>query len=302
MGLCLLGTLEMPDISRDGEEVNGLSGLAWDEDDQLLYAISDRSRLFHIRPQFSRGYLKGAIVEKSFRLLDPKGNPLIKPFHDSEGLAIENGANRLPGDARLLISFEKYPRILRFRTDGGAIDALSLPVILRNRHSYFDRNKSLESVTVHPRLGILTAPEYPLKGFGMSNNSIFNLVGLSWSYKMHSAKNSAITAMEALPDGSVLVLERAFVSVVHPLVISLRRAVLPLGNGGVVPAKIKPVAIFNSSKGWFLDNFEGLTRHRGHRFFMVSDNNGNPLQRTLLVYFELVPQGQKKSRCRKAKP
>jgi hypothetical protein len=34
--------------------------------------------------------------------------------------------------------------------------------------------------------------------------------------------------------------------------------------------------------------FEGLTRHRGQRFFMVSDDNRRTLQSTLLVYFELL--------------
>lgn len=302
MGICLKGTVEMPDLSEDGQEVSGLSGLAWDEDDKLLYAISDRSRLFHIRPRFSGGLLQAVTVEKSFRLRDGKNNPLISPFNDSEGLAIENGANGQPGDAYLIISFEGYPRILRFQSDGSVIEALTLPKILQNRNAYSSKNKSLESVTIHPKLGVLTAPEYPLKGLGMSYNSIFSLDGQSWPYKMHKAENSAVTAMEALPDGSVLVLERAFVSVIHPLIISLRLAVLPSENEAVVPAKIKPVAIFDSSKGWFLDNFEGLAQHQGLRFFMVSDNNENPLQRSLLVYFELVPQGEKKRQCRRQTP
>ena len=48
------------------------------------------------------------------------------------------------------------------------------------------------------------------------------------------------------------------------------------------------MAVFDTSQGWLLDNFEGLARHREQRFFMVSDDNRSALQSTLLVYFELL--------------
>jgi len=48
------------------------------------------------------------------------------------------------------------------------------------------------------------------------------------------------------------------------------------------------VAPLDSYQGLHLDNFEGLTRHHGNRFFMVSDDNDVFVQRTLLVYFELL--------------
>jgi len=47
--------------------------------------------------------------------------------------------------------------------------------------------------------------------------------------------------------------------------------------------------VLDNTKGWLLDNFEGLTQHQGRYFFMVSDNNDNRLQRTLLTYFEILP-------------
>ena len=44
----------------------------------------------------------------------------------------------------------------------------------------------------------------------------------------------------------------------------------------------------DDANGLSLDNFEGLTRHRGQRYFMVSDNNDVFVQRTLLLYFEIL--------------
>ncbi len=49
---------------------------------------------------------------------------------------------------------------------------------------------------------------------------------------------------------------------------------------------VTTLAVLDSSQGWSVDNFEGLARHRGLKFFMVSDNNFSALQKTLLVYFE----------------
>ena len=50
----------------------------------------------------------------------------------------------------------------------------------------------------------------------------------------------------------------------------------------------REIVRFDSSKGWRLDNFEGLAHYRGRRYFMVSDDNRSPLQKTLLVYFEIL--------------
>ena len=38
-----------------------------------------------------------------------------------------------------------------------------------------------------------------------------------------------------------------------------------------------------------MDNYEGLTRHTGNRYFMISDDNESFMQQTLLVYFEVLP-------------
>jgi len=53
--------------------------------------------------------------------------------------------------------------------------------------------------------------------------------------------------------------------------------------------KTRDLAVFNSGEGWNIDNFEGLTHLGGNRYLMVSDDNKNPLQQTLLVMFEITP-------------
>jgi hypothetical protein len=162
-----------------------------------------------------------------------------------------------------------------------------LPVALRNPSNYADPNKALEAVTLHARRGVLTGPEQPIRSIAEGQIPVFRMDGTYWLYPLHPASRSSLVAVEALPDGSLLTLERAFVSMVNPLVISLRRAEFPPDDGSAA-LMVSDLAVFDTSQGWLLDNFEGLTRHRERFFFMVSDDNRRSLQSTLLVYFELL--------------
>ena len=90
-----------------------------------------------------------------------------------------------------------------------------------------------------------------------------------------------------LADRRLLVLERAHSWLGMSLVIQLSRT-SPWTAAGQLLEKT-PLARFDSSLGWRVDNFEGLAHHEDNRFFIVSDDNGSALQTTLLVYFELLP-------------
>ncbi len=286
MGIRLLGVLRLPQVTVNGLPLRELSGLAWDEDAGLLYAVSDKGMLFHLRPVFSDDRLSDVEFVTAYPLRDADGRPLRGAFIDAEGLAIINGDNGVPNDSQLVISFEERVRIARYRPDGRWLGDEPLPPPLQDSRAYADPNLALESVTIDPQWGLLTGPEQPLRGEAPGYVPIYAQNGRRWLYPLHSAPASSLVAMESLPDGSLLTLERAFVSLLRPFVISLRRTRL-LADQTLL--KVENVAVFDTSDGWLLDNFEGLTQHRDHRFFMVSDDNTNPLQSTLLVYFELLP-------------
>ncbi|MFO1420229.1 MAG: esterase-like activity of phytase family protein [Candidatus Competibacteraceae bacterium] len=288
-GIRLLGALRLSNTPIDGLRLCGLSGLAWDEDAGLLYALSDEGALFHLRPKFdSPGYLIGVRLVAAYPLRDEIDKPLQPSFSDSEGLAIRNGDNGIPGDTELLVSFEGKPRVVRYSSDGRWRGEETLPPLLRDVRNYHDPNQMLESVTIDPRWGVLVGSETPLRGDPPGQIRIFAGNGHFWIYPLGPAPGSALVAMEALPDGSLLALERAFVAPLRPLVISLRRTELP-ATQTTAPLSVADVAVLDSGQGWLLDNFEGLTRFRDRRFFMVSDDNCNSWQSTLLVQFELLP-------------
>lgn len=91
-----------------------------------------------------------------------------------------------------------------------------------------------------------------------------------------------------MDDGNVLVLERSYSGLLNPFVITLKKVYINRCKKGICPTKV--LAKMNSHKGWKVDNFEGLARVGKHRYVMISDDNENFFQSTLLIYFEVVDE------------
>jgi len=282
--LRLLGALELPSRSVNGLRFSGLSALAWNDDENLLYALTDHGVLFSLRPIIRNGRLADVALRHAAALIDPgTRKPVRWRRSDAEGLDILNGRNGRQGDAELIVSFEGEPRIARYRPDGRFIAEVPLfgpPRDIRN----YRYNKMLEAGCNHPREGVLTAPEEPLNGES-GTARLYRADGRAWRF---TPGRGGIVALECLPNGDVLVMERDYSSFSLRWLITLRRLRLPAATPADTLLTDETVAVFDSGQGLRIDNFEGLARHHGNRFFMVSDDNDVFVQRTLLVYFELV--------------
>ena len=282
----------MGSIALSGARVNGLpivevSDLAWDEDTQTLYSISDDVYLYTLKLSLNKDKLTQAKITKAVKLLGKNKKPLKGSNNDPEGLSIKNHNNGKKNDAELIISFEGNSRIERYNTQGQYMGDVKIPSKLKKQKSYRGNNRTLESVTIHPRHGIITAAELPLKANARKKQTLYSQHGKEWHFPSHSAKESSVTALEVLDNGDILVLERAFSGIFSPLVISLRQVQLNKCNKKNLCA-VKNIAIFDSSNGWNVDNFEGLTKLAGNRYLMVSDDNKSPLQQSIMVMFEVV--------------
>lgn len=284
--LHFLGMLELPDISQNGVRLSQLSGLAWDEDDGILYAISDKGALFHLRPQFKDKVLTGISLLKAVPLRELKSDkPLKRLVQDFEGLNILNGRDGRKGNAELVVSTEGIPQVLRFNVDGQMTGNYPMIAPLNNRKNYRNTNKMLESVCISPTHGVITAPETPLNGEQEHYTRLFSLSGPSWLYPLDSGNR--ITDIECRNQNEVLVLQQNFLHGFGQITVMLKRVRLtPVPVSG--PLAPETIFTLDSQSGFQLDNFEGLAHHRGGRFFMVSDNNDLFIQRTLLMYFELT--------------
>ncbi len=85
-----------------------------------------------------------------------------------------------------------------------------------------------------------------------------------------------------------MVLESNFSGILGRLEVFLKIATLSPDGSPTEPVPVETAVALDSGKGHQIDNFEGLARHRGNRFFLVSDDNDLFLQRSLLMYFELL--------------
>jgi len=115
---------------------------------------------------------------------------------------------------------------------------------------------------------------------------LVNSAGTKWYFKPKEP-NGALVALEALPNGDLILLERAYTSMFAAWVISLTQ----IKMADLVPDKqvhSQLIARFDSSEGWLTQNLEGLTRHQGMHFFIVSDDGNKPWAQTQLIYFKLL--------------
>lgn len=270
------GSLRLPGKWQDDTPIGGLSDLAWDEDESLLYMISDRGWLHRVRLRFSAGELVGLDPLKTYVLRDSRGRALNEDAADAESMIVQRGNNGVRGDTMLLVGFERDHRIQRFYPNGKSVGKPLKPKGLRDAAT----NAGAEAMGRHPREGIIIGLENSPDG-SSTNTRLFSLgTRAEWDYPLLEESGNALTALETYGN-DLLALERAFAPPA-PLVIGLRRVRL----GSDAQIEVETLAQLSSGDGWRLDNFEGLTHLGSNRYLMVSDDNFRMVQETLLSCFE----------------
>ena len=288
MGVRFLGALELPRARFGGIELVELSGLAWDADAQVVYALSDQGALFHLRLVLDGGVLSGVEVIAAHALRDADGRALQGRAADAEGLAALDARNGRPGDTRLLVSFERDTRVVEYTPDGRLLRELPLPESIAGAE-FASGNRGLEAVVVDDAGGVYVAPERPLRGESVRTLPLLALDGRRLHYPL-ADRDAAVVGLDFLADGRLLLLERDLDLMLFRLVTRLRVVEgLQDGDDGDELAA-RDLAVFDTPGGWRVDNFEGLARLDGECILMVSDDNQSLLQRTLLVLLERVPE------------
>ena len=269
---------EKLDYDFDGLNFSELSDLAYDKNSHTLYAVSDKGILFTFIANINDNGFKLTPLN-GYKLKRKNGKRLKRWKRDSEGLTLDNRNN-------LYISFEGKPKISLYRKDGVKIKNIKLPKALK-RAKLRSKNKSLESLAWHPKYGLLTALEYSKVSDKKENQTIYSTSGKSWRLKMEPIHNNAITAIEVMDDGNLLILERAYNGLLGKFQVNLVKMYINGCKSGEFCKKEKLLTI-DSAKGWEVENFEGLCRVGKNRYLMVSDDNDSILASTVLIYFELT--------------
>jgi len=261
MHINILDSKELKFEALDGIEVTELSALAYK--DSTLYALSDKGYLYHFEIGIKKSKIKKLSLKKAFKLKNKSGKKLKKKKRDSEGLVFL-------GD-NLLISFERKHRVELFSLNAAKIKKIKINKSLRDSENYESKNKGLEAVAYSKKYGVITAPELPLKNEDKEYHTLY-AKDKTWKFKAEGS----ITALEFMDRERILVLLREFNCEVN------------LNNCKKSVCKSKVLARLDSSDGWSIDNFEGLTKVDENKYLMMSDDNGSFFQKTLLVLFEIV--------------
>ncbi|MCC7042151.1 MAG: esterase-like activity of phytase family protein [Burkholderiales bacterium] len=266
----------------DGVRIAELSGLGWDRDEQLLYAISDLGYVFHFRVRVEGDRIVAVDPVHAAPLVDAKATATRsgKGFN-AEGLALVNAANGTHGDTELIVSLEGggRPDIVRASPTGALVGRLAVPGPAGDASRYRKKGRGLEAVALHPRYGLMTAPESPLRGEPQDRHTLY-ADGEQWSFPRH-APDSRLKGFDVLPDGNLVVLERTR-GTDDALTATLRRVDLA---SCVQPSgcATRTLAVLPAGP----DNYEGMTFLDPRHVLLVSDNGGAPALGTSFVLVTL---------------
>jgi hypothetical protein len=281
--LRFLGGLEL--VSRDSR-FGSLSGLDF-APDGTLYAVADTGFWFRARLTEEAGRPTGLADTELGPVLGDDGKPpAAKIDTDAEGLRLTMKDGRLTA----LVSFEQTARVRAFAgPDFAAATPAKVP--LPKFVSGLRRNQGLESIAVAPAASplagaIVVIAERSLDAAG--NHRGFILSGpQAGAFTIRRSDDLDVSDATFLPDGDLVILERRF-SFSGGFAMRLRR---------IAADQIKPGALLDGTvlmtadAGYQIDNLEGLaarTATTGETILtLVSDDNNNLLQRTLLLQFAL---------------
>ena len=257
--------------SADTSRLHGLSDLQVMADDRIV-ALSDDGDLVKGRIVLGpNGRLTGVSQMTLTPLTDQAGKPLggDKATSDAEGLAI------LPnGD--MMVSFERQHRIWLYPAGGGPPRAVPFP------NSAFPDNDGMEAVALDP----VTGPGAYLVGREDTRETWTCRLsgGCTPGIRPGDATMGKLVAARALPGGRWAFLLRDF-----NVAAGATIRILITDRAG------RTLDLHTITRPATVDNFEGisaLARADGSvRFYLISDDNFSPAQRTLLLAFDWTPAG-----------
>ncbi len=277
------------ELSASTSDFSGLSGLDFASDGRL-YAVTDRGYWVRARALIEEGRLVGVADVFVAPILNHAGHPVSgKKWSDAEGLRF----TERNGQETALVVFERSNDVRAFAGPDFPLSR-SVDVPLPAGTKKMSGRDGAEAIAIAP-------PASPVAG-GMvviaevlrdtAGNTQAWIVGGRDPGDVSVARQGGydVSDAEFLPDGDLLLLERRLGL---PLGLSIRIRRIPAAE--IRPGRtIDGAVIFEAALGHQIDNMEGLAVTEGPDgetlLALVSDDNLNPLQRTLLLLFALMDE------------
>lgn len=258
----------------------GLSGLAVSADGSRLSAVTDRGDWVRFAPVVTRsGRLTGLNRAQIGRLLNPHGKPLRKKRDsDAESLSVIEGG--------FAVAFERRHRLWHYRGTPNPFLSRPSDIVLPTMFRAMPPNAGVEALArLRDGRVIAIAENFPMDasyaqgwvseegrwhGFRYSRHALFLPVGAT-----------------TLSGGDLLVLERRF-----SYIGGFGTRLVVLSPKSIRPgAEVVGQEVARFEEPLITENFEGIAGHRNGAgetvLYLISDDNFNVLQRTLLLKFTL---------------
>ncbi|MCW5731103.1 MAG: esterase-like activity of phytase family protein [Alphaproteobacteria bacterium] len=267
-------------LTSPDERLSGLSAMELSADGSRLTAVSDFGHwlLAELRHD-TTGRLAGFAGAAMVPLLGRDGRPLEgKSMADAESIAVDPRGG-------FLVGFEGQHRVWRY------LDPMArpAPVRLPPEIARLPANRGIEAMTM------LANGDLFLLSEGVADDNGDSMGWLrragAWS-RLGVAQHDAYrpTGLATLPSGEVLLLERRF-----QILTGVRARLSVIRAGDIAAgARIEPERLAELGPGFNVDNFEAVAVRAapggGALVYLMSDDNRNPLQRTLFMQFRLAPE------------
>jgi hypothetical protein len=273
--IILSGAVKIKPSSDENKKAREMSGIAWDNDEEILYGISDDGYIVHMELSISEdNILKDIEILTTYRLKDESGNDRKELDADAEGITLDNANNKIKGDTILNLVLDKPARAERFSNTGNFIGSLELPAKLNE----LSLNQSFEinAVAGNSDSGYIFLTKERVAD---KNHLVFMNSDEGHEIALDNNESINIVGADYLEDDGLYILDRNYISIWQPIIYCIRYI-----NKNM---NIKDIACFNRKDGWNLDNFETITHYKDKYFLIMSDDGESFFQKTLLVMIKI---------------
>jgi hypothetical protein len=272
-------------LTSEHKRFGGFSGLRIAADGEWFLALTDRGFWLRGRILTDGNRPTGIADAEMAPVLGPNGRPLAeRGWYDTEALAEHDGT--------LYVGIERVNRIVRFdyRRDGLLARGQEIPTPAGVRN--LARNAGIEALAFVPEdmplAGTLIA--IAEQGAGTASDIPGFLIRgpRPGTFTLRYRDDYNVTDAAIAPGGRLLVLERHF-SFFRGALMRIRRLELTdVRPGALVDGEV----LIEASLAQEIDNMEAIAVHRnagGETIItLLSDDNFNRLQRTILLRFALI--------------
>jgi hypothetical protein len=268
------------ELTASDARFGGLSGLLVSEDGGRMTAVGDRGHWVTARLLYdAAGRLSGVAGAEIGELHGPGGAHLRgKRDRDSESLT------RFP-DGAIVVGFERNHRLWRYPAGVGPLAGQPVPLSAPSALEALRSNSGIEALATLSDGALFALAEGRKEA---TESPAYLRRDGAWAelgYRRHGGFRPSGAAR--LPGGDLLVIERSF-NIIDGVAVRVRR----IAAQTIVPgARLDGTAIAVLSLPLTVDNLEGVAARRSAAgetlIYLVSDDNFNPLQRTLLLMFAL---------------